>query len=265
MEELLEGLVPGLPDRLRDQILARAEGVPLYAVETVRMLLDRGLLVQDGPVYTPTGEIETLEVPETLHALIAARLDGLSPEERRLLQDGAVLGKTFTRAALAALSGSTDGELEPLLSGLVRKEVLGVQSDPRSPERGQYGFLQDLVRHVAYETLSKRERKTRHLAAAEHLETRFADEDEIAEVLASHYLAAVEAAPEAEDAHDDPRRGRARCSHGPASGRRRSEPPTRASATSSKRPSWPTIRWSRQRSSSRPAGSRPGDRSAEVA
>jgi hypothetical protein len=182
------------------QILARAEGVPLYAVETVRMLLDRGLLTQEGPVYKPTGEIETLEVPETLHALIAARLDGVSGEERRLLQDGAVLGKTFTQRALAALSGTPAEELEPLLSALVRKEVLSVQSDPRSPERGQYGFLQDLVRHVAYETLSKRERKTRHLAAAEHLQSVFADQDEIAEVLASHYLAAFEAAPEAEDA-----------------------------------------------------------------
>ena len=201
MQELLEGLVPGLPDRLKEQILARAQGVPLYAVETVRMLLDRGLLVQDGPVYTPTGEIETLEVPETLHALIAARLDGLSAEERRLLQDGAVLGKTFTHSALAALAQGSNGEVEPLLAGLVRKEVLGVQSDPRSPERGQYGFLQDLVRHVAYETLSKRERKARHLAAAEHLEAAFAvHEEEIAEVLASHYLAAAEAAPDAEDA-----------------------------------------------------------------
>jgi predicted ATPase/class 3 adenylate cyclase len=200
MEELLEGLVPGLPKRLRGQILARAEGVPLYAVETVRMLLDRGLLAQEGPVYKLTGEIETLEVPETLHALIAARLDGLAAEERRLLQDGAVLGKTFTKPALAALSGTRAEEFEPLLSALVRKEVLGVQSDPRSPERGQYGFLQDLVRHVAYETLSKRERKTRHLAAAAHLEHVFAKEDGVAEVLASHYLAAFEAAPEAEDA-----------------------------------------------------------------
>ena len=153
-----------------------------------------------GRSTSPTGEIETLEVPETLHALIAARLDGVSPEERRLLQDGAVLGKTFTVQALAALSGTAPAELEPLLASLVRKEVLGVQSDPRSPERGQYGFLQDLVRHVAYETLSKRERKTRHLAAAEHLQTVFADEDELAEVLASHYLAAFEAAAEADDA-----------------------------------------------------------------
>ena len=200
MRDLLEGLVPGLPDELRTRILERAQGVPLYAVETVRMLLDRGLLVREGSVYRPTGEIETLAVPETLHALIAARLDGVSPEERRLLQDGAVLGKTFTVAAVAALADSAPADLEPLLAGLVRKEVLGVQSDPRSPERGQYGFLQDLVRHVAYETLSKRERKFRHLAAASHLRQAFPDEDEVAEVLAAHYLAAVEAAPGADDA-----------------------------------------------------------------
>src|SRR5713226_5006019 len=180
MEELLTGLVPGLPDALREQILTRAEGVPLYAVETVRMLLDRGLLLREGTAYALTGPVESLEVPETLHALIAARLDGLSSEERRLLQDAAVLGKTFTREALAALAGA-DSEIEPLLTALVRKEVLGVQADPRSPEHGQYGFLQDLVRHVAYETLSKRERRVRHLAAAEHLSSALPDED-VAEV-----------------------------------------------------------------------------------
>ncbi len=200
MEELLDGLVPGLPDLTRGQILARAEGVPLYAVETVRMLLDRGLIAQDGAVYRPVGEIGELQVPETLHALIAARLDGLSPEERRLLSDGAVLGKTFTRDGLQALSGFTTDELEPLLASLVRKEVLGLQADPRSPEHGQYGFLQDLVRHVAYETLSRHERRARHLAAAEHLRVAFPDEDEIAEVVAAHYVDAYEANPEAADA-----------------------------------------------------------------
>ncbi len=201
MEELLAGLVPGLPEDIRDQILARAEGVPLYAVETVRMLLDRGLLVLDGSVYRPTGAIETLEVPETLHALIAARLDGLPVEERHLLQDGAVLGKTFTLESLAVLSGIPEDGLEPLLGSLVRKEVLGVQADPRSPEHGQYGFLQDLVRYVAYETLAKRERRVKHLAAAEYLRQAFAaDEDEVVEVIASHYIAALEAAPDANDA-----------------------------------------------------------------
>ncbi len=202
MEELLAGLVPGLPHELRERILVRAEGVPLYAVETVRMLLDRGLLVQEGSVYRPVGPIETLEVPETLQALIAARLDGLSTEERRLLQDGAVFGKTFTRQALAAISGLEASQLEPLLAGLVRKEVLSIQADPRSPEHGQYGFLQDLVRRVAYETLSKRERKTRHLAAAAQLERTFASEQEVVEVLASHYLAAYEAALEDPDSDE---------------------------------------------------------------
>ncbi len=139
-------------------------------------------------------------MPETLHALIAARLDGLVAEERRLLQDGAVLGKTFTQSGLEALSGLAVTELEPLLSSLVRKEVLGVQADPRAPEHGQYGFLQDLVRHVAYETLSKRERRSRHLAAASHLESAFADEDEVVEIVASHYVAAFQTAPEADDA-----------------------------------------------------------------
>ncbi|HEY2543887.1 MAG TPA: adenylate/guanylate cyclase domain-containing protein [Gaiellaceae bacterium] len=192
MEELLAGLVPGLPQDLRDRILARAEGVPLYAVETVRMLLDRGLLVQDGPAYRPTGAVDSLEVPETLHELIAARLDGLPPEERRLLQDGSVLGKTFSREGLAALSELPTERIDELLGSLARKEVLGVQADPRSPEHGQYGFLQDLVRHVAYETLSKRDRRIRHLQAATAI-------DDI-EVVAAHYVAAYEAAPDADDA-----------------------------------------------------------------
>ncbi len=202
MEALLDGLVPGLPAELRARILERAEGVPLYAVETVRMLIDRGLLELAGGVYRPTGAIEELEVPETLQGLLAARLDGLSAEERRLLQDAAVLGKTFSRESLAGVTGLVEAELEPLLAALVRKEVLGVQADPRSPERGQYGFLQDLVRRVAYETLARTERKARHLAAAAQLEAGGAAEGEIVEVVASHYLAAYEAAPSAEDAFE---------------------------------------------------------------
>lgn len=201
MEELLQGLVPGMPTKLRAQVLARAEGVPLYAVETVRMLLDRGLLVEDGAAYRVVGEISSLEVPETLHALVAARLDGLSPEERRLLQDAAVLGKTFTPRALEALTGIERSELDPLLTGLVRKELLGLQADARSPEHGQYGFLQDIVRHVAYETLSRKERRAKHLAAAEHLAGALA-EDEVVEVVASHLLDAYRLDPDAADARE---------------------------------------------------------------
>jgi class 3 adenylate cyclase/tetratricopeptide (TPR) repeat protein len=209
MTELLGGFVPGLPDALCEQILARAEGVPLYAVETVRMLLDRGLLVQEGSVYTPTGEIPSLEVPETLQGLVASRLDGLPAEERRLLQDASVIGKTFTRHALAVMAGATEGELDPLLGSLVRKEILGVQADPTSPEHGQYGFLQDLIRHVSYGTLSKKERRARHLAAAAYLVDAFPNEDEITEVLASHYLDAYTALPDADDAAEVKAKARA--------------------------------------------------------
>jgi class 3 adenylate cyclase/predicted ATPase len=201
MNNLLTGLAPGLPKDLQTSILGHAEGIPLYAVETVRMLLDRGLLSRNGNVYLPTGAIETLAVPETLHALIAARLDSLTPEERRLVEDASVLGKTFTKQGLAALTGLSEAESEPLLSALVRKEVLTIQADPLSPERGQYSFLQEIVKRVAYETISKKERKTKHVAAARFLTSvSVADEDEITEVLAAHYIDAYEAAPEDPDA-----------------------------------------------------------------
>ena len=201
MDDLLTGLVPGLPDDLRVRVLERAEGVPLYAVETVRMLLDRGVLTRDGDVYRPTGPIEQLEMPETLHALIAARLDGLTAQERRLVQDGSVLGKTFTMQGLSALTGRDAAALEPLLASLLRKEVLSVQADPRSPERGQYAFLQDIVKRVAYETLSRKERKAKHLATAEFLlSLPGSDDDEIVEVVAAHYIDALEAVRDAPDA-----------------------------------------------------------------
>ncbi len=209
MDRLLTGLVPGLAPPIVERIRLRAEGIPLYAVETVRMLLDRGLLVEEGATYRPAGPIETLEVPETLQALIAARLDGMSAEERRLTQDAAVLGKTFSVAALAGLSGVAEAQLQGMLSSLVAKEVLAVQADPRSPERGQYGFLQDLVRTVAYETISKRERRAKHLAVADFLQRSWgAEAEEIVEVVASHYLEAWRLDPDAPDARQIQARAR---------------------------------------------------------
>ncbi len=203
MDELLQGLVPGLPDEAKATIRSRADGIPLYAVETVRMLLDRGLLVQEGSAYRLAGTVESLEVPETLHALIAARLDGLEAEERRLLEQAAVLGKTFTSRGLAALSGLEESEVEPILASLTRKELLAIDTDPRSPERGHYGFLQALVQRIAYDTLARPERRTLHLAAASYLgEQAGIEPDEIAEVIATHYRDAYQAAPSADDADD---------------------------------------------------------------
>jgi class 3 adenylate cyclase/tetratricopeptide (TPR) repeat protein len=198
MGELMSGLAPGLPDELSGRVLARAEGVPLYAVETIRMLLDRGQIAQEDGGFHPTAPVEELEVPESLHGLIAARLDGLDPAQRRLIQDASVLGKTFTREAILAVNGSPPEDVDAILAVLLRKELLGVHSDRFSPERGQYEFLGDLVRWVAYETLSKKERRVRHLAVA-RWEEQIGEEDAI-ELIASHYLRAYEADPAAEDA-----------------------------------------------------------------
>ena len=188
MRELLAGLVPGLPDRAAASIIARADGIPLYAVETVRMLVAEGRLRLDADRYVPTGDLDDLAVPETLVALIGSRLDTLGPEDRGLIQDAAVLGQSFTPQALAAVAGGSEDELASRLRTLVRRELLRLEADPRSPERGQYAFVQALIREVAYNTLAKRERKSRHLAAARFFEG--LGSDELAGALAGHYLAA---------------------------------------------------------------------------
>jgi predicted ATPase/class 3 adenylate cyclase len=208
IDRLLRGLVPGLPADALQRILERADGIPLYAVETVRMLFDRGLVEPAGAGYLVTGDLTSLDIPETLHALVAARLDGLEPEERHVLQHAAVLGKTFAPKGLAAVSGLEPGVIRPLLDGLVRKELLFLETDPRSPERGQYGFVQALAQRVAYETLGRRDRKACHVAAARYLaEEAGIDADEIAEVIAAHYLDALAADESADDATEI--RGRA--------------------------------------------------------
>jgi class 3 adenylate cyclase/tetratricopeptide (TPR) repeat protein len=188
MRELLAGLVPGLPAGAVKAIITRADGMPLYAVETVRMLLAEGRLALEDGVYQPVGDLTSLAVPETLTALIASRLDGLAAEDRALVSDAAVLGQSFTLAGLSAVSGIAEAELEPRLRGLVRRELLTLETDLRSPERGQYAFVQALIREVAYNTLAKKDRKVRHLAAARFFES--LGTEEIAGGLAGHYLAA---------------------------------------------------------------------------
>ena len=130
MRELLAGLVPGLPQKAVAAIVARADGIPLYAVETVRMLLAQGRLTLEEGVYRPTGDLDDIAVPETLTALIAARLDGLDPADRALVADAAVLGQSFTLAAWPLCQAVDAGMLEPRLAGLVRRELLAPRSRP---------------------------------------------------------------------------------------------------------------------------------------
>ncbi len=192
--DLLRGLVPGLPEPVLRQTVDRAEGVPLYAVETVRMLLDEGRLTLEGERYRLTEPDAPVAIPPSLQALVAARLDALAPTDRSLVQDAAVLGKSFTTLALATVSGHQPATLEELLGRLVRKEFLALERGRASGERGRYRFVQGLLREVAYSTLSRRDRRERHLAAAHYYES--LGDDELAGVVANHYLDAYRAAPE---------------------------------------------------------------------
>ena len=196
--ELVRGLVPDAPDDAVARIVERSEGVPLYAVETIRMLADRGGLRVGPAAYELVQPLEDLDVPETLQALIASRLDALDPHDRALLQDAAVLGKSFSIEALTAVSGQDAQTLEPRLRELIRREFLLLDADPRSPERGQYAFMQSLIREVAYGTLSRTDRRARHLTIAHHLEA--FDDEELAGVVAAHYVEALRATPEGPDA-----------------------------------------------------------------
>ncbi len=198
MQRLLTGIAPGMPEQALRAIIERAEGVPLYAVETVRMLLDRGALVAEGDQLRMAGELPPLSVPETLHALIAARLDALGSEERAVATDAAVLGLSFTLGSLEGITGLAGPALVHHLDDLVRREFVILDVDPLSAERGQYRFIQGVVREVAYQSLAKRDRRAKHLAAARYFEA--LGEDELAGVLASHYVAAYRASPSGEEA-----------------------------------------------------------------
>ena len=193
--ELLDGTVSGLPGGLRARIVEHSEGIPLYAVETVRALADRGALASGDAGLAASAQIGELDVPPSLHSLLAARLDALAGDERELIRAMAVFGSRFARASAGALTSFPEGRLDEALASLVGREILSIATDPLSPERGQYAFAQGMLRTVAYEMIGRRDRKALHLAAAEHLRASATGErDELAEVIAAHLVGAHRAA-----------------------------------------------------------------------
>jgi class 3 adenylate cyclase/predicted ATPase len=201
MDTLVDALVPGMPAAARAAVTAQAQGIPLFAVETVRSLIDRDIVQPIEGVYRLVGDVGELAVPDSLHALLAARLDALDPGVRRLVADAAVLGTTFPSEALIAVSGQDEAVVRADLGELVRREVLSVSAEPLSPERGSYQFAQNMLRQVAYDTLSRRDRKARHLKVAAHLSAAFRGAgEEVTDVIARHYLDALDAVPGDADA-----------------------------------------------------------------
>lgn len=184
MTEMISQVVLGASDEAVARIVAKAAGVPLFAVEIVRMLQAEA---DDGGLAKAT---DSIEVPGSIQAVISARLDRLGPDERDLVRDAAVLGHTFGLDGLAALRDEPGDKIERRLSDLVRKEVLELVRDPRSPERGQYRWLQSLLKEVAYSRIAKADRHRRHLSAARYY--RDLDDPELAPVAMAHYVSALE-------------------------------------------------------------------------
>jgi class 3 adenylate cyclase/tetratricopeptide (TPR) repeat protein len=207
MGELVDGLVGGLPEDQRGRIVAHADGIPLYAVETVRSLVDRGVVVVDEGRYRLVGDVGELgDVPDSLAGLISARLDALPDSERSLVRDLAVLGQSFSRQEVslaAGASGLDEDLIDGLLAALRRKQVLTVRDDPLSMSRGHFVFVQSMLRTVAYDTLSRRDRRAKHLRLAEQLAAVEGEAaDQTAELVAGHYQRAFLADPDAAEAAD---------------------------------------------------------------
>jgi predicted ATPase len=147
-------------------LLATAAGNPLYAEEYVRMLIDRGHLRHEGDRWRLAAGAE-LPVPESVQGLIAARLDDLPAEEKRPLQDAAVVGKVSWLGALAAMSGGSRFAAEERLHALERREI--VRRERRSSVGGEveYAFRHVLVRDAAYNQIPRAQRAEKHRRAAE--------------------------------------------------------------------------------------------------
>jgi class 3 adenylate cyclase/tetratricopeptide (TPR) repeat protein len=165
-----------LPADTQAALLARAEGNPLYAEQFAQLYLERG-------------SASELPLPETLQGIVAARLDGLTSEEKAVLQDAAVVGKVFWTGALAvdAAQGA------PLLHSLERKGFLTRQRRSSLEGEGEWAFSHMLLRDVAYAQIPRAERAAKHQGAAEWIESLGRPED-YAELLAHHWRSALELA-----------------------------------------------------------------------
>jgi class 3 adenylate cyclase/tetratricopeptide (TPR) repeat protein len=188
LERLLE--VAEIPEALRAEILAKAEGNPFFVEEIIQRLIDEGALTQEGDRWRAVRAVDVAPIPDSVQALLSARVDALAPMERRTLQEAAVIGRTFWSAPVEGALSSED--VADALVSLERKGLIFVR--PMSTLAGQteYIFKHALVRDVAYGSLPKARRARAHAEVAAWIERIAGDRaDEFAELVAHHYLTAV--------------------------------------------------------------------------
>jgi class 3 adenylate cyclase/tetratricopeptide (TPR) repeat protein len=191
LSALLEQAV--LPAEVQAELLERAGGNPLYAEEFVRMLIDRDILQRHGSVLRIMAGKGGVPMPETVQALIGARLDTLSPQRKNLLQNAAVVGKLFWSGAVAAMAGVDEQNVRTGLHDLSRKELVRTMRLTSVRDQAEYSFWHALVRDVAYGQIPRAERAAKHLAVAEWIESAVGERmTDQAEFLAYHYERALE-------------------------------------------------------------------------
>jgi class 3 adenylate cyclase/tetratricopeptide (TPR) repeat protein len=171
-----------MPADVSEGIVVRASGNPLYAVEFVSMLADRGLV---------TSGAEELPLPDSLRGIIAARLDLLSVEEKALIQAGAVMGRAVWPRALAAIMERSRQWVTARLRTLEEKELLVRARRSSLGREPEFRFRHVLIRDVAYEEIPRRRRGQLHRRTAEWLAALSPGRDvDRAELLAEHWLCA---------------------------------------------------------------------------
>jgi class 3 adenylate cyclase/tetratricopeptide (TPR) repeat protein len=181
-----------LPAGTQRALIERSGGNPLYTEEFVRMLFDRGILERRDRVVHVASGVE-IPVPETVQALIAARLDTLPSDRKALLHDAAVVGKVFWSGAVSFIGGTQLREVEEGLHELARKELVRPARSSSVRNQAEYSFWHLLVRDVAYGQIPRAARAKKHRAAAEWIEAIAGDRiTDHAELLAHHDVQALE-------------------------------------------------------------------------
>jgi class 3 adenylate cyclase/tetratricopeptide (TPR) repeat protein len=184
-DELIAELLPvgEMPDEVRERILAKTEGNPLFVQEVARSLIDRGVVERTDGGWRLAGDASELAIPDTIQSLITVGLDRLPEGTRRTLQAASVIGRTFDEDLLLAVTEG--GDLRTDLDELERHDL--IRGAGRAP-RPRYTFRHALTQEAAYGSLLVKRRRAIHRRVAQTLEAANADRlEEVAPLLTAHY------------------------------------------------------------------------------